>query len=250
MELKKLSKSVLKLWYIHGAIISLALVGVFTSSAAILNAAGASGNVTLAVLLGVGIPVVLLLGITLILPALRYKMYSWGYDENGWPSGFVGGKLLETKEFRVHYLDSSIGDFDENATFHYLIDGNNVIRQETCSNATFINVYEKESVSLADIMNGEVVDAFIRETHERYKVEVPNLKDNVVGFFTDEPLYTEHQQTPYTRILPAYYLERYGEDIFDKLGLLFFEGVGYEKFRYRYMFFMRIFQSRKLFEIL
>ena len=79
--------------------------------------------------------------------AKKLGMEAWAYDENGWPSGFVGGKLLETKEFRVHYLDSSIGDFDENATFHYLIDGNNVIRQETCSNATFINVYEKESVT-------------------------------------------------------------------------------------------------------
>ena len=25
-------------------------------------------------------------------------MQSWAYDENGWPSGFVGGKLLEEKE--------------------------------------------------------------------------------------------------------------------------------------------------------
>ena len=81
MELRKLNKNVLKLWYIRAAIGSLALVGVFTSAAVILNATGASSDVTLAVLLGVGIPVVLLLGITLIMPALRYKMYAWGYDD-------------------------------------------------------------------------------------------------------------------------------------------------------------------------
>ncbi len=81
MELKKLDKSVLKLWYIYAAIVSLALVGVFTGTAVILNIAGASCDVTLAVLLGVGMPVVLLLGITLILPALRYQMYAWGYDD-------------------------------------------------------------------------------------------------------------------------------------------------------------------------
>ena len=80
MELKKLDKSVLKLWYIRAAIGSLALTGVFTSAAVILNATGAPGDVTLAVLFGVGIPVVLLLAITLIMPALRYKMYAWGYD--------------------------------------------------------------------------------------------------------------------------------------------------------------------------
>ena len=81
MELQKLDKSVLKLWYIRAAIISLALIGVFTSAFTILNAAGAPYNVTLAVLLGIGIPVTLLLCLTLILPALRYKMYAWGYDD-------------------------------------------------------------------------------------------------------------------------------------------------------------------------
>ena len=81
MELKKLDKRVLKLWYIRAAIVSLALVGGFISTTVILNAAEASQNVVSAVLSGVGICVVLLLGITLILPALRYKMYAWGYDE-------------------------------------------------------------------------------------------------------------------------------------------------------------------------
>ncbi len=81
MELKKLDKSVLKLWYIRAAIGSLALIGVFASVAVILYATGASSDVTLSVLLGVGIPFALLLAITLILPALRYKMYAWGYDD-------------------------------------------------------------------------------------------------------------------------------------------------------------------------
>ena len=81
MEMKKLDKSVLKLWYIHAGIISLLLVGAFAVAAVILFAAEATSEVTLAVLLGVGIPVVLLLALTLILPAFRYRMYSWGYDE-------------------------------------------------------------------------------------------------------------------------------------------------------------------------
>ncbi len=81
MQLKKLDKNVLKLWYIRATVGSLALVGVFASTAVILNATGASDDVTLAVLLGVGIPIALLLAITLIMPALRYKMYAWGYDD-------------------------------------------------------------------------------------------------------------------------------------------------------------------------
>lgn len=81
MELKKLDKSVLKLWYIRAALRALALSGVFVSVTIILIAAGAPSNVMLAVLLGVGIAVTLLVAITLIMPALRYKMYDWGYDD-------------------------------------------------------------------------------------------------------------------------------------------------------------------------
>ena len=81
MELKKLDKSVLKLWYIRAAIGSLALIGVFVSAACILNVAGATGDITRAVLMCVCVPVALLLAITLSMPALRYKRYAWGYDD-------------------------------------------------------------------------------------------------------------------------------------------------------------------------
>ena len=81
MKLSKLDKSVLKLWYIRAAIWSLALLGVVASAAVILVVTAASDNVTAAVLLGVGVPVGILLGFTLVMPALRYKMYAWGYDD-------------------------------------------------------------------------------------------------------------------------------------------------------------------------
>jgi len=81
MKMNKLDKKVLKLWYIRAAIGALALVGVMVSVFVILLAAEAPGSVMLAVSLSVGIPVVLLLCLTLILPALRYKMYAWGYDD-------------------------------------------------------------------------------------------------------------------------------------------------------------------------
>ena len=81
MELRKLDKVVLKLWYIRAAIVSLLLIGVFAAAAVILNVANAPGDVTLAVLLGVGIPVALLLCLTLVMPVLRYRMFAWGYDD-------------------------------------------------------------------------------------------------------------------------------------------------------------------------
>jgi len=81
MELKKLDRNVLKLWYIRASAGALALIAVFVGVAVILNASGASGDVMLVVLSAVGIPVALLLAVTLIMPALRYKMYGWGYDD-------------------------------------------------------------------------------------------------------------------------------------------------------------------------
>ena len=80
MELKKLDKRVLKLWYIHAAIASLAPAAFFAIVAVILYSMEASGEVIFAVLLSVGIPVFLILALILIMPALRYKMYAWGYD--------------------------------------------------------------------------------------------------------------------------------------------------------------------------
>ena len=82
MELKKLDKSVLKLWYVRAAIISLLLIGFFAGLIIVLIATDVPIDVILAVSAAVGVLVVLLLCLTLILPALRYKMYAWGYDEN------------------------------------------------------------------------------------------------------------------------------------------------------------------------
>lgn len=81
MELKKLDKAVLKLWYIRAAIVALMLIGVFVAAAIILNVANAPSDITLSVLLGVGIVVALLLALTLVMPVLRYKMFAWGYDD-------------------------------------------------------------------------------------------------------------------------------------------------------------------------
>lgn len=79
--MNKLDKSVLKLWYIRAAIAALALLGIAVGVLVILLATEASGDVILTASLSVGIPIFLILCITLIMPALRYKMYSWGYDD-------------------------------------------------------------------------------------------------------------------------------------------------------------------------
>lgn len=81
MKMNNLDKSVLKLWYIRALIAALALILAFVSVIVVLITTEASARVMLAVSLGAGIPLVLLLGFIFVMPSLRYKMYSWGYDE-------------------------------------------------------------------------------------------------------------------------------------------------------------------------
>lgn len=77
MELKKLDKGVLKLWYIKAALGCLALVGTAIIVIAIMLGNEVSKKVVFAVASGV----VILFCFILIMPALRYKMYAWGYDD-------------------------------------------------------------------------------------------------------------------------------------------------------------------------
>lgn len=155
-------------------------------------------------------------------------MHAYAYDENGWPSGFVGGKLLEDIENHDKYIEHRIGAFDDAADVSYDISGEELKR--TTGGENCLNLYIKYSTSTADILNPEVVDKFLALTHEEYK-----KRDNygLKGFFTDEPQYFRWG-TPFTKVLPSYYKETYGEDIMDKLGLLFVEKKGYREFRYRY----------------
>ena len=161
--------------------------------------------------------------------AKELGMEAYAYDENGWPSGFVGGKLLEEIENHDKYLTYEIGKYDENALVSYEIKGQCLVRtNENKDNC--LNVYEHYSASNADILNPEVVDKFIELTHKEYADrDTYNLK----GFFTDEPQY-QRWGFPYTKMIPKYFKEVYNEDVLDKLGLLFVEKRGYREFRYKF----------------
>ena len=160
--------------------------------------------------------------------AKKLGMEAYAYDENGWPSGFAGGKLLENPLNRDHYLTYSYGPYDEKAFASYDDSLDRLVRVK--EGERVLNVYDHISTSTADILNKEVVDKFIALTHEEYaKRDDGSLK----GFFTDEPQYYRWG-TPYTRVMGDYFLKTYGIDIADQIGLLFVKKEGYREFRYRY----------------
>ena len=171
--------------------------------------------------------------------AQKRGMQAWVYDENGWPSGFAGGKLLEKEENRDAHITCRIGEYDPDAWLSYLMDGESLSRVTKSTAGECLNLYLNISPSSVDILDSRVVDQFIAETHEKYAARYGSeLPGKLFGFFTDEPQYYRWG-VAYTRVMPEAYREKYGEDLFDGLGLLFVEKKGYRTFRYRYWYMMQ-----------
>lgn len=168
--------------------------------------------------------------------AQAQAMRAWVYDENGWPSGFVGGKLLQAEENHDWLIESREGAFDAQATVSYFTGADELVRvSEPISDALqYLNLYLRMAASTVDILNPDVVEQFLSLTHAEYQKRFgDDFSKKIAGFFTDEPQY-QRWGTPYTKQIALYFRENYGEDIFDGLGLLFVEKSGYRRFRYRY----------------
>lgn len=165
----------------------------------------------------------------------KLGMNAWIYDENGWPSGFAGGKLLDDPENRDRYVLSEVGAFDPQATVSYDLEGDALRRVTTGEEGKkYLNVTIHIAASTADILNPKVVEQFIALTHEAYRERFgEDFAKKIKGFFTDEPQY-QRWHTAYTPVMADYFREHYDQDILDGLGLLFVEKAGYRQFRYRY----------------
>ena len=105
---------------------------------------------------------------TCVEKAKQQGMQAWMYDENGWPSGFAGGKLLEEEENRDAHITYKIGEYDDSAWLSYSLSGEKLQRVTEHTPDVCLNLYLNISPSTADILNGEVVDKFLAETHEKY----------------------------------------------------------------------------------
>ena len=165
----------------------------------------------------------------------KLGMESWAYDENGWPSGFVGGKLLSEESNHDRYLTHRIGAWDKSAMVSYRITDDRLIRiaEGAEEGEKCLNIYAHLSPSTVDILDTAVVKRFLTETHMRYKQQLNEEFSGLTGFFTDEPQYYRWD-TPYSAMLPHYFEEEYDLNILDGLGLLFLEKEGYRDFRYKY----------------
>lgn len=175
--------------------------------------------------------------------AKKRGMQAWCYDENGWPSGFAGGKLLEDPENRAHYLrfEKKPG-FDAAALGVYTLENGHIRRITGAANgiSEYLCVYDCQNSSTVDILDPRITDAFLALTHEKYFERFgAEFGKGIAGFFTDEPQYFRYE-TAYTPVLLTEYKKAYGADVLDLLGALFVDCEEAPGFRFRYWRLMNV----------
>ena len=168
--------------------------------------------------------------------AEKQGMHAWCYDENGWPSGFAGMKLLENRENWEHYIVCETkAAFDPNAMAVYAVENNHIRRLQAGESAKeYLCLYDRQNSSVVDILNPDIVAQFLAETHEKYYARFgADFGRAMQGFFTDEPQYFRWD-TPYTPVILRAYSERYQGDLLDELGALFVDCEEAPRLRWRY----------------
>ena len=167
--------------------------------------------------------------------ARELGMNAWCYDENGWPSGFTGGKLLENEAYLAKYLEMERGDFDAEAYASFVERPEGYVRvQAPLADAEeYLNVYIRVNHSNTDILDPKVVDAFIETTYEEYfKRFSESFGRELVGFFTDEPQWYRYA-TPYSPAVVEVFAAE-GLDVRDGLCYLFLHDARGYAFREKY----------------
>lgn len=169
--------------------------------------------------------------------AKKLGMHALIYDENGWPSGFVGGKLLTNPDNLAQYLQYAVKDsFDPEAFGVYAVSDGVARRLDgpAADVSEYHCIYLKSSPANTDILNPEVVTQFIDATYEEYFRRFGDrFGHELLGFFTDEPQYYRWA-TPYTRVAAPIWADRFGGDIRDGLVYLFILSEAGYQFRTRY----------------
>jgi hypothetical protein len=155
----------------------------------------------------------------------------WVYDEEGWPSGFAGGKVnarggwTYARGLRLRFLDDPAEAVQDDTLL-------GVYPLPQGSAAPYAECTQSACPYYIDILNEEVVRVFLETTHEEYARRF--VLDNTAGlrgFFTDEPRLSEGP-IPWSPILPDEFKARYGYDILPVLPALYLPYGDYRAVRH------------------
>ncbi len=143
-------------------------------------------------------------------------MDAWLYDENGWPSGFGDGIVNGMgQEYQQKYLRCEKGEKNT---------------ENTICNIDDYHFYYEVNPFYVDLMDKKVVRAFIDSIYEPY---YKRFGERIKGIFTDEPQLSRNGM-PWSFVLPDAYKERYGEELYSGLIMLFEKKGDYKSFRIKF----------------
>ncbi len=148
--------------------------------------------------------------------AEKNGMYAWAYDENGWPSGFGGGKVNgKGLNYQQKYLRYKEGEENHERL---------IVNKDGFCFYYDVNPYYVDTLDL------EVTQTFIKEIYEPYYEKYGNRLE---GFFTDEPQISR-DGIPWSFKLPEEYQNRYGENLLDSLIELYRPVGNYKQTRIKF----------------
>ena len=171
--------------------------------------------------------------------AKKQGMEAWSYDENGWPSGFGGGELLQDPaNHACGLVCETVADFpspDGDILGIYLVSQDGVVRVDAPVDTTeYTVIRRKKDFSYVDTMNPAVTQKFIQVTHVRYQKELGEaFGTDMPGFFTDEPQYFRYG-TPWSDTFHETFEQTFGYSVLDALPAMFKDFKGAEELRYDY----------------
>ena len=150
----------------------------------------------------------------------KLGMHSWAYDENGWPSGFGGGKVCDLGiEYQQKHLHIKKADAP-------VLDGEYPVTE-----IGEYRYYFEVNKYYVDTLNATVTDRFIEEIYVEYERRCGKTFD---GFFTDEPQIWRGTGYPWSFILEDEFKNRYGYSLVENLDSLFLETDRARKVRLNY----------------
>lgn len=147
--------------------------------------------------------------------AKELGMRPWAYDENGWPSGFGDGKVngLGVK-YQQKWLRYDTEKEGENTLLY----------------ADGVRYFYKVNPFYIDILYRDATRVFIEEVYAPY---YEKYKNDIVGFFTDEPQISRNG-LPWSDILPEEYMKAYNDDLIPHIPELFENKGDYKTTRVRF----------------
>lgn len=147
-------------------------------------------------------------------------MHSWAYDENGWPSGFGGGKV------------NGLGDeYRQKSLHNEPLTEENKNSENTVLIKDGVRYFYRINEFYVDTLDPKVVKKFIEEIYQKYYDRFGPTFD---GFFTDEPQILRGDGYPWSFILEDSFKNRYGYSLVENLDMLFFDKDGCEDVRVDY----------------